>query len=263
MNSVTTFRWGIKLLILGLFLASGLVAQQFPEPPNPPRIVNDFADILSADEEQRLEDKLVAFDDSTSTQIAIVSLKDLNGEPASSYAPQLAEKWGIGQKDRNNGILILVSMSNPREVFIATGYGVEEFVPDVTAKRIIEEHVLPRFKESRYYDGLDIATTDLQQLLRGTFKGFGEKKSRGRPGIPAWAIVVFIILLVIFISRRSGGPGGGRRYRTYGGPGWGGFPVVGGFGGFGGGGFGGGRSGGGFGGFGGGSFGGGGAGGSW
>lgn len=252
----------IRLLFL-LLLVSGqiLFGQTFPEQQSPPKIVNDFADILSQDQESKLEQKLVNFDDSTSTQIAVVTLKDLDGEPASSYAPTLAEKWGIGQKDRNNGILILVSMSNPREVFIATGYGVEEFVPDATAKRIVDEHILPYFKKSAYYEGLDLATTDLEQLLRGTFKGFGKKKGRrGGLGVPPWIIVVFIILLIIFISSKGSRGGRNRGYRTFGGPGWGGFPI----GGFGGGGFGGGSSGGGgFGGFGGGSFGGGGAGGSW
>lgn len=249
------FHWDkAKFLLAPLILiAAGAFAQTFPEKGATPKLVNDFADILLADEERLLEKKLVAFDDSTSTQISIVSLPNLDGEPASSYAPELAEAWGIGDKQRNNGILILVSMDNPREVFIATGYGVEEFVTDGLAKRIINEHVLPAFKQQRYYDGLNQGTDDLMQLLKGTFKGFGKKKkSKGLPAL----LVVGIVLFVIFASR--GQRGGG--FRTYGRPGWGGFPM-------GGGGWhsGGGRSsgGGGFGGFGGGSFGGGGAGGSW
>jgi uncharacterized protein len=163
----------------------------------------------------------------------------------------LAETWGIGDKQRNNGILILVSMANPREIFFATGYGLEEYVTDGLAKRIINEHVLPAFKQQHYFDGLNMATDDLMQLLNGTFKGFEKKKSKG---IPKGLIVVGIILFVVFASR--GNRGGG--FRTYGRPGWTGFPM-------GGGGFSGGRSSssGGFGGFGGGSFGGGGAGGSW
>ncbi|MFN5372260.1 MAG: TPM domain-containing protein [Bacteroidia bacterium] len=243
-----------KFLLVSLFLfAAAAFAQTFPEKSATPKLVNDFADILSADEERLLETKLVAFDDSTSTQITIVSLSDLDGEPASSYAPKLAEAWGVGDKQRNNGIMILVSMDNPREVFIATGYGVEEFVTDGLAKRIINEHMLPAFKQQRYYDGLNQGSNDLMQLLKGTFKGFEKKKkSKGFPAL----IVVAIVLFVIFASR--GQRGGG--FRTYGRPGWGGFPM-------GGGGWhsGGGRSssGGGFGGFGGGSFGGGGAGGSW
>lgn len=249
------FHWDKQRLLFLVWIHFVAIAgaQTFPERSSPPKLVNDFADILSAEEEQKLEQKLVAFDDSTSTQISIVSLANLDGEPASSYAPQLAEAWGVGDKKRNNGILILVSMDNPREVFIATGYGVEEFVTDGLAKRIINEHMLPAFKQQRYYEGLNQGSDDLMQLLKGTFKGFGKKKKS--KSVPAIFVVAAIVLFVIFASR--GQRGGG--FRTYGRPGWGGFPM-------GGGGWhsgGGSSGGGGFGGFGGGSFGGGGAGGSW
>ena len=213
-------------------------------------LVNDFAGILNAQEKSLLEKKLVAFDDSTSSQLCIVILKTLDGEPASSYAPELFNFWKIGQEGRNNGILILVSMDNPREAFINTGYGMEEFVPDIMAGRIVQEDLLPYFKKEQYYEGLDKASSDLMQMLKGTFKGF-KKKSRGQK-IPPMAILVLIILGVILISKSKGG-GGGNYARTFGGAGLGGF-GGGGFGGFGGGGFGG---------FGGGSTGGGGAGGSW
>ena len=248
------------LLFLGisLFLAtSSAFSQTLPERPNPPRLVNDFAKILSGEQAQMLEDKLVAFDDSTSNQIAVVTMSDLNGVPASAIAPQLFIKWGIGHKGRDNGILILVSMNNPREVFINTGYGVESFVPDATAGRIVQEHLLPKFKQNDYYGGLDLATNDLIKLLQGSFEGFGKKEKK-----PPFSPVLFIILVIIvifIISRNSKGGGNSGRYmRTFGGP----FPGA--FGGFGSsGGFGGGSGGGGFGGFGGGSSGGGGAGGNW
>ncbi len=195
----------------------------------------------------------MAFVYSSSSQITIVILKTLDGEPASSYAPELFNFWKIGQEGRNNGILILVAM-DAHEAFINTGYGVEEFVPDIMAGRIVQEDLLPYFKKEQYYEGLDKASTDLMQMLKGTFKGF-KKKSRGQK-IPPMAILVLIIIAVILISKSKGG-GGGHYMRTFGGAGLGGF---------GGGGFGsssGGFGGGGFGGFGGGSTGGGGAGGSW
>jgi uncharacterized protein len=252
-----------KLLAIGFLisLCSGLYAQNLPERPNPPRLVNDFANILTKEQAQKLEDKLVAFDDSTSNQIAIVTMSDLNGVPASAMAPELFIKWGIGHTGRDNGILVLVSMSNPREVFINTGYGVESYVTDAMAGRIVQEHLIPRFKENDYFGGLDLATNDLMQLLQGSFKGFGKKKEKAP--FPPIIFVILIIIVVIIISRNSKG-GGGRYMRTFGGPfpgSYGGYGRSGGFGGFGG--FGGGSSGGGFGGFGGGSTGGGGAGGSW
>ena len=141
------------------------------------------------------------------------------------------------------------------EAFINTGYGMEEFVPDIMAGRIVKEDLLPYFKKELYYEGLDKASTDLMQMLKGTFKGF--KKKNPKQKIPPMAILVLIIIAVILISKSKGGGGGGHYMRTFGGAGLGGF--GGGFGSGSGGGFGGG----GFGGFGGGSTGGGGAGGSW
>jgi uncharacterized protein len=252
----------LKTLAVGLLISlctNVLIAQSLPEKPNPIKLVNDFANILTKDQIAKLEAKLVAFDDSTSNQIAIVTMSDLNGVPASAIAPELFIKWGIGHKGRDNGILILVSMGNPREVFINTGYGVESYVTDAMAGRIVQEHLVPKFKENDYFGGLNLATDDLIQLLQGSFKGFGNKKDKAP--FPPIVFVVLIILIVIFISRNSKGGGGGRYMRTFGGPFPGAFGGYGRGGGFGG--FGGGSSGGGFGGFGGGSTGGGGAGGSW
>jgi uncharacterized protein len=251
----TKFFFRSILVILLIGISFTCTSRDLPKRPEPPVLVNDFAGILSAQDKALLEKKLVAFDDSTSSQLCIVILKTLDGEPASSYAPELFNFWKIGQEGRNNGILILVSMDNPRETFINTGYGMEEFVPDIMAGRIVQEDLLPYFKKEQYYEGLDKASSDLMQMLKGTFKGF--KKKNPKQKIPPIAILVLIILAVILISKSKGG-GGGHYMRTFGGAGLGGF-GGGGFGSGSGGGFGGG----GFGGFGGGSSGGGGAGGSW
>lgn len=249
------FRSILVILLCGISFSS--ISRDLPKRPEPAVLVNDFAGVLSAQDKALLEEKLVAFDDSTSSQLCIVILKTLDGEPASSYAPELFNFWKIGQESRNNGILILVSMDS-HEAFINTGYGMEEFVPDIMAGRIVQEDLLPYFKKEQYYEGLDKASTDLMQMLKGTFKGFKKKSNKQR--IPPMAILVLIVLGVILISKSKGG-GGGNYARTFGGAG------LGGFGGFGGGGFGsssgGGFGGGGFGGFGGGGSGGGGAGGSW
>jgi uncharacterized protein len=98
-----------------------LVAQTFPQRPNPPKLVNDFAAVMSANEVSALEIKLVAFNDSNSTQIAIVTLKSIGEYDIAEYAFELGEKWGIGQKGKNNGILILIAPAE-RKVFIATGH---------------------------------------------------------------------------------------------------------------------------------------------
>ncbi|ALI99093.1 TPM domain-containing protein [Rufibacter tibetensis] len=259
-----------SIWLLGvLWLWAGLgMAQDFPPRPSPPRLVNDLANILSPEEEQALEQKLVNYGDSTSTQIAVVNITSIGGYDISDYAFRLAEQWGIGQKGKNNGILILTAV-NERRVFIATGYGMEGVVPDAIAKRITEYTIKPEYQQGRYYAGLDKGTSFIIDVASGEYKADPrQRQGEGKGGIPFLWIIIGVLILIFIISRRGGGGRGGRGgMRTLGGPF---FPPVifgdfsGGRGMFGGGGGGfGGGGGGGFGGFGGGSFGGGGAGSSW
>lgn len=249
-------------LLLGLILialAPGF-AQNLPDKSNPPKLVNDFAGVMAANEVAALEQKLVAFNDSNSTQIAIVTIKSIEGYDISDYAFKLGEKWGIGQKAKDNGILILVA-PNDRKVFIATGYGAEEYVTDAMARRIIEQKFKPSFKNNNYYEGLEAGTNDIIDLLTGKFKA-EPQEVKGKHKGSFLRIIIIIIIIIVLIKIFGGGNGGGRTFRSSGPIFWGGFGGFGSRGGFGG--FGGGSSGGGgFGGFGGGSFGGGGAGGSW
>src|SRR3954452_19351201 len=151
-------------LILSLLFsicAWAQVEKYIPDPPNPPRLVNDLADLLSPAEEQSLERKLVAYDDSTSNQISIVTVKDLHDYAAVDYAVALGRKWGIGGKQFNNGVIILVSTggeSGNRDAFIAVGYGLEGAIPDMTANTILETELIPGLKSGNYYEGFNNAT---------------------------------------------------------------------------------------------------------
>ncbi len=251
-------RWFLPVLLL----LTGLLAkaQNIPPRPNPPTLVNDFAGILLKDEDERLEQKLVAYDDSTSTQIAIVTLKSVGPYDISQVALKILRDWGIGRKGKNNGILILVSMED-RKIRIETGYGMEGAVPDAIANEIIAQIIKPAFREGQYYQGLDKAVDAIIKAAAGEYKG---DPRRSEPGISPGAVFLLILVIVIIISiiSRGGGGGGGTTYNRRGGWIW---PVIGSMGGFGRGGGGGwsGGGGGGFGGFGGGSGGGGGASGSW
>jgi uncharacterized protein len=260
--------------LLVSLLSYSIQAQEFPEKPVPQRLVNDFARLLTSQEADALEQKLVAYNDSSSTQISIVTIADLQGYDKSDYAQRLAEKWGIGQKGLNNGILILIkpktSESSRGEVFIAPGYGLEGVVPDIVCAQIVDNEILPAFRAGAYYQGLDRATTTLMSLASGEFPPdqYG-KKDKGEGLTP---IIIFIIFLIIIMFFRSNGGSNQKHISRKGLPLWLLLSMMnsnsnshnGSWGGFsGGGGFGGGGSGGGFGGFGGGSFGGGGAGGSW
>jgi uncharacterized protein len=246
-----------KLLALAvmLWLALGSVIAQsdkdLPAKPNPPRLVNDYANVLSSSEVQQLERKLVAYNDSTSTQIAIVIMPSIDDDIA-EFGARLGDKWGIGSK-QDNGVLVTVVM-NPHGINIATGKGAEGAIPDVTARKIIDGYITPNFRQQKYYDGLDQATTAIIQALAGEFKGDPVANNKST------YLILGVILLVIFFFIISGNNGGGRS-GSYGSGGFWPLLFMGGGSGSSGGGFGGG--GGGFGGFGGGSFGGGGASGSW
>ncbi len=229
--------------------------EDIPERPSPPKLVNDYTQTLSSGEVYRLEQKLAAYNDSTSTQIAVVVIASTKDYSIEDYAIRLARKWGIGQSEKNNGILLLVAKED-RNIDIETGYGVEGYISDADARAIISELITPNFRNGDFYAGLDLATTRMIDLMSGTYK-----PDVVQEGFPVWVIIlfIFIILLILYISAKS------KKYGyTYHGGGWNSTGSSGWGGNWGGGWSGGGSSsGGGFGGFGGGSFGGGGASGSW
>jgi uncharacterized protein len=258
-----------KIILLSCTLLLAFLAFSQELPPKSNTLVTDFTSTLSADEKQMLERKLNAFADSTTTQIAVVLMKSTGEYEINDYAQRLGRNWGIGQKGKNNGILVLVAVGD-RKVSIQVGYRLEGPLPDVVTHQIINNDFRPNFKAGNYYAGLDAGTDDIIKYVKGEFKA--EKKSPGKNvGQGAGAIVIIIIVILILIFRNRGG--GGHIIDSRGGasPFWwflGGAMLgrgsgdSGGWGGFSGGG-GGSDSGGGFGGFGGGDFGGGGSSGSW
>lgn len=253
----------IVVLITVFSLVSVLYAE-IPESPNPPKLVNDFANILDKNKNAQLEGALVQFARETSTQIVVVTVADLDGYDPGDYAVRLAEKWGVGQKGKDNGIVVLLKpkVGNSKgEVFIVTGYGLEGVLPDAIVNgAIIDNEMIPRFKQGDYFGGLVAGIKVIMDITRGeyTAENYQESTSSGGSFIP-FIMIAFILIFGVF--------GRSRRQRVYS-PGkslpfWlamgmmsGGRSSGGSFGNF--------SSGGGsFGGFGGGGFGGGGAGGSW
>jgi uncharacterized protein len=249
-------------LLLMLLLSLVVQAQEFPARPNPPQAVNDLAGVISPADEQALEQKLRAYTDTTSTGFVIVLLQSYNGYDPAEYTFELGNQWGVGQKGKDNGLLITVAVQD-RKYFIATGYGLEGSIPDAITRRVGDQYFKPNFRENNYYAGLDQATTYLATLPASEFKAAPRKRGGESGGGFGLLPILIIFVILFFIFRRGGGNrrrgyrGGGMFFPPFitfgsGGSSWGG----------GGGGFGGG-GGGGFGGFGGGSFGGGGSGGSW
>lgn len=255
----------IFFVLLGSLFS--LYAQNLPEAPN--HLVTDYTGTLSRTEIQTLEQKLLAFEDSTSTQIAVVLIRTTDGYDIADYAVRLGQKWGVGGKKYNNGVLLLAALED-RTVTIQTGYGLEGVLPDIIAHRIIQNEIRPNFSQQNYYQGFDAATNAIIAYTKGEYKADPREREEGGGGVPVILIVIIAIVIITLFSRGGGG-GGGRGGRVMTGKGasdifwWtllSGMGRGGSGGGFGGsGGFGGG--GGGFGGFGGGGFGGGGASGRW
>jgi uncharacterized protein len=195
------------ILICLLFISQIVVGQgdNLPEVPNPPRLVTDFTMTLNQEETNALEQKLTAYKDSTSSQIAIVVVKNIGNYEMNQYATELALKWGIGQKGKNNGLLILWA-TGIRKIYIATGYGFEERVPDIICKRIVEQIIKPNFKLGQYYQGLNLATDEIMARNSGQFEA---DPNQGEEGFPlGFFVMIFILLLLLmFLARKNGGRG--------------------------------------------------------
>jgi uncharacterized protein len=236
----------------------------FPAKPNPPRLVNDFAGMLSPEEVNQLEAKLLQYEQSSSTQITVVTVKSLGLYEVAQYAIELGNRWGVGNKGKDNGVLILAS-KNDRKINISTGYGLEGALPDAVCGRIIRNEISPNFKAGNFYAGFDKAADAIILATKGEYTAEPKEKKSGKPGVLTIIILIAVVYVILWIISKIGGGGGsymsGRGHR-----GWSSGPWIGGgWGGSGGGGWGGssGGSSGGFGGFGGVSFGGGGASGDW
>ncbi len=242
-----------------VFLFSSLSFSQKVEVPKLERYVTDQTNTLSQNEIEQLEQKLISFEEQTSNQVVVLIIPTLGEESLEDFSLRVTEKNFIGQKKKDNGILLLV-VKDDRKIRIEVGYGLEGSLTDATTSDIIRNIITPSFREGNYFAGISNGIDAIFQATKGEYQGEGRKhRSRNGGNIPA-LFYIGIILATFFLKgifgRRRGFIGSSR--------GWGGGPFIGGFGGFGGGGFssGGGGS---FGGFsgGGGSFGGGGASGSW
>lgn len=231
-------------------------------------LVQDYANVMTDAQEQRLRQSLLIFQDSTSTQILIVTVTSLCGYDKAEFTYTLGEKWGVGQDGKDNGIVIMVKpkeIDGRGDVFIAPGYGIEGVLPDAIAKRIVELEMIPYFKQRDYYTGILTAATKVMEITGGEYSADEYAKSAGfKNMLPFLGIIIVFIIIMLMKAKQT------RNYAsTNGMTFWAAWALMsasrrshsGSFGNFGSGG--GSFGGGGFGGFGGGSFGGGGAGGSW
>lgn len=257
------------IAIVCLFTGQTITAQfNIPDIPEKQTSVYDYIDLLSPNDKISLEEKLVRYSDTTSTQIVVAIISSTNGENINYLGAQWGQKWGIGQAKEDNGVLILLAKDD-RKITIQAGYGMEHLLSDAMSKRIIERDIIPFFKKDDYAGGLNRGADAIFEVMTGEYEGTRQSNSNGYPiGFFFFLFIIFLIILIaVSKNRRGGGNNGSGRNRkqgmsvleaiilsnmgrgSYGGNSGGGLFGGGSSGGsFGGGGFGGGFGGGGFGG---------------
>jgi len=258
----------VNKLALRLLLATALVfavvlgaAERIP--PAPARYFNDYAGVVSASVANELNAELEQFERTSSNQLVVAIYPRMESDSSvSDYTVRVAQSWRVGQKSRDNGAVLFAFMKE-HQLYIQVGYGLEAVLPDATAKRIVEQEIVPRFRQNDVDGGMRAAVTAMMAATRGEYQGSGntrvENQDRRGPSTPSLGFVALLILFVVISSifrRRS------QRTYVFGRPGLSGWMGPSGGGGRSGGWSSGGGGGGGFSG-GGGSFGGGGAGGKW
>lgn len=221
-------RFLLILLLLGIALP--LAALEIPKPQG---YVNDLAGILSAPAKAKIETFLREFEQSDSTQLVVVTLPSLEGQPVESVALKIAEEWKIGQKGKDNGALLLIAKEE-RKMRIEVGMGLEGRLTDLLAGRIVDNEIAPRFKKGDFDGGIAAGVSAMAQAVRGEYKGTGRVNGRKGKNAGLWWVFPLVFFVLPLFSRAAfSGNGRGR----HGGGFWIGGP--GGFGGGGGGGFGG------------------------
>jgi uncharacterized protein len=264
MKNKMNFQKSFRILLVFLFSQIGFSQFTIPDKPNIQTSVYDYGKLLSDSDKKQLEDKLVRYSDSTSTQIVVVTIDNLKGEDIGIIAPKWGQQWGVGQAKEDNGVFILVAKEE-HKIWIAPGYGVEDKLIAGTTSEIVRNVIIPEFKAGSYYKGLDRGADAIFDVLRGKYK-VSRKQENAKGSLPLIIfLIIFVVVLILLSKNKGNGNGSG-----IGGPNLLDILILSSLGrssggGFGGGDFGGssGGSGGFGGGFGGGGFSGGGAGGSW
>lgn len=201
-----------RTLTVILLLCAGMwrAAAQIPPAPDPPRLVNDFAGLFSAGQQQELEARLVAFNDTTSNVVCVVCVPDLGGYSAQEFAYEIGDRWGVKDKKYNNGIVILVKPKNASdgEVAIQVGYDLEGAIPDACAKRIIENEMIPHFRENDYYGGVVAAVDVLCPLAAGEISEKELYGSGDAGGVIGFILIIAVLIFAITLVKMGNGKGG-------------------------------------------------------
>ena len=201
------FKKIVLILLISLFNNQlGFAQFTIPEKPDFQTSVYDYAKLLSDSEKSQLEEKLIKYSDSTSTQIVVVTIDDLKNEDIDVLSTNWAQKWGIGQAKEDNGVMILVA-KNDRKLSVRPGYGLEDRLVAGICGDIIRNVIVPEFKAGSYYNGLDKGADAIIQVVKGKYKG--TRKQDNKDTIPIAVFIIIFIIIIILISRNKGNGGSG------------------------------------------------------
>ncbi len=212
-DCLTPVLLGIALLIYGFSHAQ----YNIPKKPKLQTSVYDEAQLLSASQNKSLEQKLLNYADSTSTQIVVAIISSTQGENINYLGAQWGQAWGIGQAKEDNGILILLAKDD-RKIAINTGYGTEHLLTDALSKRIITRDIIPFFKQNNYYGGLNNGINSIFKVMSGEYKA--KRKPIAQNDFPVGLIFLLIFIFIVILAsisknrRGGGGRNGGRRSNT-------------------------------------------------
>ena len=204
----------LKMLLCFLFTQVSYAQFDIPEKPEFQTSVYDYAKVLSADEKAQLEEKLIRYSDSTSTQIVVITIESLKGEDIGILTPKCGQKWGIGGTAKNdNGVIILLAKAE-RKIWISAGYGLEDRLTAGIGGEITRNIIIPEFKAGSYYRGLDKGTDALFDVFKGKYKG--ERKQTKEKKFPVLPIIIIVVIILMLISRNKNS--GGNSGNSSGGP---------------------------------------------
>ncbi len=208
---------GVRIFLVAVLAMvhwSAVVLAQVPAKPANAYAVNDFAQLFTQKQWQRMEKRLVDFADSTSNQIVVVTVNDLGGMDPAMFAYEIGEKWGVGSEEHDNGVVILVKPktgSGRGQVYISVGYGLEGVIPDAIASRIIDNEMIPYFQEDDYYGGVNAALDVILPLAAGeyTYQQYeNEGMIEALAGLLFFLAIVVIIIVAEYKKHKNGrGPG--------------------------------------------------------
>ncbi|MES3030824.1 MAG: TPM domain-containing protein [Patescibacteria group bacterium] len=179
-----------RALILAtiLFVSGVSLLHAYTSPGKPQGFVNDFAGVLSAETEAELSTALTAFTQETSMEVAVVTVPTLGDETVETYAVKLFEEWGIGDKDKDTGLLLLVAPTE-RKVRIEVGYGLEGYMTDAQSFLIVRNILLPAFKANDFDGGVMSAAVTILEILRGNPEAIPKEKSMNIGDLP-WEVII-------------------------------------------------------------------------